>query len=370
MSDAHDALILAYLGDVAAPEEVDRLEEVLRRDPAARRRYAELAGQDVVLGEVLALTTRSPAGTSPLRRRRHGSARRRLRRWWRGPTLAGALVAAGLVLALLPQQPSAPAARTVAELVRGTVQEPLAPLLAGTEVLATQQGARLRLLDDGSLIDLTPGSRVVLGASRGTALTVQEGMIWCTVRPSAGAAFALMTPQAQVRVLGTEFVVAVAADRSTVAVEAGRVTVRTAAAAQVLAATERCAATANGWAPAQDRPLRCTLVQGGSGTPVPLPTPLDDGAEIPAALFGVAGANVLIEVGDAVRSVRSWLDGRPTRAPLERHWPFYAFGNTGAEVHGEVLAPGEHELRIQAYADAAGTQELGSALHLNFRVMP
>lgn len=125
--------------------------------------------------------------------------------------------------------PSTESRSVVATLERGTLKAGSRNLRAGQTVFAGESlsapssDAALRL-EDGTLLEPAPGAAIAELRRRAVLLT--EGSLRASVVRAPAAPFILTTPHAEVRVLGTLFVVSVAPDATRVEVEEGRVRVR------------------------------------------------------------------------------------------------------------------------------------------------
>ncbi|HVE40580.1 MAG TPA: FecR domain-containing protein [Planctomycetota bacterium] len=106
MSASHDDLVLGYLDGSLSPEEIARLDEALRSDPALGARFARLALLEGLLPELAAeelpepaLEVLEPAPVKPTRRRLAPSGTRRALRTAPAP-LPWGKIAAGVLLGL------------------------------------------------------------------------------------------------------------------------------------------------------------------------------------------------------------------------------------------------------------------------------
>lgn len=128
-----------------------------------------------------------------------------------------------------PPPPSATESRVaVASLERGTLKAGSRNIRAGEPVFAGEplsgaaSGTTLRM-EDGTLLE--PGPDAVVREIRFRSVALTAGSLRASAA-QAGVPFVLSTPHAEVRVLGTKFLVSVGTDSTRVEVEEGRVRVR------------------------------------------------------------------------------------------------------------------------------------------------
>lgn len=157
--------------------------------------------------------------------------RRSFRRslWW-GAGLATLAVTFTLLALFLMPGPTLPSGETT--LVSGAIVaeedgRPRGGTLPAEIGLVTGPSATTVRLDDDSRIVLSPGTRFRL-RRKGTLLELLEGTVKLSVKPRAGRPLDVVTDEARVRVVGTQFIVerlAGAHPRTNVSVEEGRVEV-------------------------------------------------------------------------------------------------------------------------------------------------
>jgi ferric-dicitrate binding protein FerR (iron transport regulator) len=111
--------------------------------------------------------------------------------------------------------------------VDGRVREGQLRLVAGERIGVTSGSAELRLAD-GSVVDLSAGSTVVVGDGHERVLSLETGSIAAVVTPQVGERrFIIETPHFTTRVVGTAYTVRTFPDRTRLVVTEGVVAVRT-----------------------------------------------------------------------------------------------------------------------------------------------
>ncbi len=269
-------LVDRYLDDALDEDQAQRLLAAVERNPASA---AALVAQ-AALHQQLRGAHGGSASATGLRRgvvqrlRARGQSRtfrrdvllrlrrpaRRGRLWRTVLPLAGAAV----VVLALSWALRAPAGAAVVVAcgadARGGAPGPDRPARAGLRLVAGDtfasgaSAAELRLAD-GSVVVLAPGTRMALGARDAATMTLDQGRLEVSAAPRGRAAPPIVSSALlSIRVRGTRFTVATAADQAGVAVSEGRVAVRAAdgreidleagAAARINAAAPAAAAAA------------------------------------------------------------------------------------------------------------------------------
>lgn len=255
--DRVDELIAKYLDETASPEEQAELDRLLASSPEAAARFARLSRQDWGLRRHYR-EERALAGA--LERVRRAIRPRRVARVAAAAVAAAAmLAAAGGVAWRLRTAPEPVPEAVLAEVREGARLErpgfPPAGAAPGTVLLpgdvlrgggaVAWRGERTRLVfSDDAELALEEGKRCAL----------RRGTLEAEVAPQApDRPLVVLTPHAEVRVLGTRFVVAVEPDRTRVDVREGRVRLtraRDQATVEVGAGQRAVASPAEGAAPA------------------------------------------------------------------------------------------------------------------------
>ena len=224
--DVGEALARYADGRLSAREWAE-LERRLREDPAARELLTSMAWQATTLADLGRAKSTPPA----VELRSPSS-------WFRrsAPWLAAAAVLAIAVVwsAWSRRERSILTVReisgAVAWMAGGQTQARLQPgdrLAAGTIVIENETGAGTFEFADGSRLILEGRAAAVVAENQYKTVRLVEGTLFATVRPQpAGRPMLVSTSTAEVRVLGTEFAVTAAEERSVVNVGRGRVELR------------------------------------------------------------------------------------------------------------------------------------------------
>lgn len=332
----------------ACGEDPPGLEERLRRDPEARRRFLDHCVAEMALVEALA--GERPQVTAPAGRRRGRPRTRPVTAWWPLAAAAAVLLLAGAIL--WPTRPEPPTIR----LVTGELAQ------AGRRL---ETGARIPLPTDhllaggtGAELALDPGVRIGAGPDASLALVdggrieLASGRVRVEVDGAQVARLAVGTDELLAEVVGTVFTVERQDGLSRVQVERGRV--------RVSAGERRRELTAGAWICADaggllDRErLALALVDGTAAGERRFPAPVT--VPVPAG----QAFSLRLEAPPAILAFRAFLDGQPvrriksTRDHLELVRPFFIWGDTEGKPHLINLEPGRHQLRLQLYRDATG----------------
>jgi len=355
-----DELLSAWLdgGDEAAGR---RLQETLRASPMARAAYWQAMQVHAGLRGALRARQAAASGVQQRQRRRVLRARPSYARTGWSLLAAGVLVAIGTLVVWpqpralpvveavsampsVPSVPAAPAAPAAPAVIATIVDGPAAlrdrTIPAGGRVVAEQRLV-LALVGEATRLELEPGTAVTLDRPTGLRIAVERGVLAVSAAPqAANRPLMVVTPQAEVRVVGTVFQVKVGAVTE-VSVDQGTVVVRAQQAECAVSAGEsaRCAAgeapvriarmtrlidefTAGVAAWNNDSPLGCSLAATDDGyldqracrlrlTPTPAlanpwagmrfakPQDWRDGLGLTLALRGNGrGASILVEILD------------------------------------------------------------------------
>ncbi len=364
-----DELAAAWSFEDPNPALRAELEELLRRDPIARKRFLDHCVGEMALVDSLASTTATrvaPSAPRPLRlpARRHSNRRTARSNWlW-----AAGLVAAALVVGLIPLL--APGDQTP-HITSGSLVVDGRSLPAGTRVplpLTTAKAGDLGVeITDPAGIKLhaAPGSTFAITAPG--AINLISGHMVVDVEHGRAPPTAVHTNELVANVMGTRFVVTRSKDWSEVDVERGRVHVSTPdKTVRELTAGTHIAADQLGFIleepPTDPTGIKPTLslvliAQDGSersrhDTDQPIHIP----ANQPFTLRAEASKEVIALrfklANEVIMSLRP--DG------LERFAPFYLWGdfNFGGRPNFSQLPAGTHRLTITCFADERGARRL------------
>lgn len=381
-----DELTAAHLAGELAEEERRALMELLRGDADARRRFACLCRDDMVLREVARTAPARGRGerTPTPRRTRRASTQRhqRVRRGRQsGPLWTVAALAAGLAVAVvLTWQPGGPApsssAGGIAEVIRaggpltadGRAVAAGARLAAGATLVA-DGGCELRLLADGSTLTLAPGARLRL-ESGGLRARLEQGRVTAQVRAQQGGRFAIAAPQATATVLGTVFTLEAAGAATRLAVAEGVVrfapasgpVVEVAAGADAEAGVDGLAGPVLGFA----------LIDAGRDAPLGAST--RGRLAIARAALPAGGLSLRVDCTPEVRALRIDAQGAHGRAKgvveLEQVPPFSLTGDLGGDFKPWHPTPGTYRISVQACRDEDGRQPVGAPAALTLVIDP
>ena len=389
MNHPADQLIAAWLVDDLDAEGVRALEEQLRRDPAARARFARFCQSETVLPQALVSAPVRP-GTTGLRRAVHGASRRmRPRRpagrfgWVLPFTAAAALVAVVVVVGLVRSSPaSGPMAGQLGplELVMGgagsgdAVLQDGKPLRVGmqvprgalVEVRSQDAGFRWR---DGTRLEVIAGTTFQV-IDDVTALRLTAGGLEAHVTTRSDTPFRIATPHARTTVMGTRFTLAVRGGTDFLVVGEGRVRFTAASdgtSSEVLAG-ETASADRNGLVE-RDAQVLGIVVTGHDITRV-LGKRLVGRAMLRLADLPGDGINLRVDCAPEVKAVRTGMRGAGTPR-LEQVRDFFVFGNQDnrATTTWRPRA-GTFIIDVQAFADVDGREQLGPATTFELTIVP
>jgi ferric-dicitrate binding protein FerR (iron transport regulator) len=228
-----------------------RLSEILKEHPDARQFYLDYCQMHALLESAHGVL--QALGNPAL-------SRRRILSW--SAAAAALLVLAGA--ALLARGP-APLEATVSALqgsafvVRDDRRLPLADLRgmrAGDRVVTPADATTELRFGDGSRVTLLEKSEITLRDDGRARLELREGSLRCDVTPQiAGRPFGILTPRAEVTVLGTSFELTASSEETRLLTRVGRVRLSSEGQSVEIGPGERGLATATGvvrWVPVRD----------------------------------------------------------------------------------------------------------------------
>ena len=273
ITDRYLTLAAQYLDDDIGDADARELGSILTQSPEARRHFrkqtlvAELLSQQYdpsrsersfleslkareeysadgsrFVSAVEARIREDGLGGRPRRARRPlARSARRGGRLWALVSMAACAAAAAVLLTYLHDRPAGPAPELVrAEILEGapgtriergeasmSAQAGMILVLDDAIHTGDEGGAKLRYRGERTTVDLRSDTVLVLGERAGAAvLRLRAGGIECSVqRQRAGTSVRVITPHAEVSVVGTRFDVGVDAASTRVEVRAGRVLV-------------------------------------------------------------------------------------------------------------------------------------------------
>lgn len=388
MTHSADQLIAAWLTDDLDAEGVRALEEILRRDPTTRARFARFCQSESVLPQALATATVRP-GTTGLRRAVRGGTRRmRLRRpdgrlSWVLPTAAAALVAVIVVVTVMARPATTTAGAPVLaasgplELLRAegevrTAGHALRPGMAiprGALVEVAGGEAELRWRADGSV--LIAGSGTALRVDDGAAaIHLVRGQLDAQVTQRSGTPFTISAPHATTSVMGTRFTVQVSEALTELRVSEGRVRFAelTGDTVRELIAGESAVAVATGLRLDGGQRVRGFVPTTRDITQVLGPRFVERGT-LRLADLKEDGINLRIDCLPDVRSVRTGMRGVDSR--LEQVPAFHVFGDVkNRATTAWKPRVGTFLIDAQPCADVEGRQPLGPAVVFELTIVP
>jgi FecR protein len=344
------------------------LEELLRRDPIARRQFLDHCVGEMALVDSLASSSAIPVATAtpqPLRvrPRQHGKRRTSRSNWW---WVAG-LVAAALVLGLIPLL--APGDQTP-RITSGSLVVDNRSHIVGTHMTLPLINAKagdngVDILDPAGIsVRAAPGSTFSISAPG--AIQLAAGYLIVDVDHGRAPPTAVRTNELVANVTGTRFIVNRSSNWSEVEVERGHVRVSTPdQAVQELSAGAHIAADKLGFI------IEEPSDQAANATTLSLILIAKDGTELsrhdtdqPIHLPANQLFTMHAEVSKDVVAMRFKLanevimDTRPDG--LERISPFYLWGDFdwGKRPNFSQLPAGTHRLTITCFADERGARTL------------
>jgi ferric-dicitrate binding protein FerR (iron transport regulator) len=205
-------LLSKFLSGQATDEEIARLRTEIAADPDAVDSLFQAAELERDLGEVLSANARVVAPQP--------------RRWLLLAAAAVLLAAVAGYLALSRSVPVAQVDRVQGNVLRGGTPLSAGQTLYAGEVLETDAKGRVVLrYDDGTQVDLAPGSRARdFAAEGGKRIVLERGSLTGDVRRQpADQPMIVRTPDGEARVLGTRFTLSVGSGSSRLDVEKGLV---------------------------------------------------------------------------------------------------------------------------------------------------
>lgn len=324
--------------------------------PREETRVGDLLTRDVDAARVA-------AGWERVRARR---ARPRIVR--RAITIAP-VAAIAVVLALLVRAWLAPPTTPTSTAAAATAKVALAPIaLAGGDALPAEWSADkgsspVVPLDDGSRLELAPGTRVRTGrgAPDRVELAVDRGRTTFDVKPGGPRAWVVDAGPVVVRVLGTRFTVARDGDDVSVTVERGKVQVESRGVVRVLTAGEKFESTTTSKAtetPAEPPSRAESAASATQARTAPL-APTSHGPPLsvaPTIVDPMDRADAQRRAGqsrDAVTTLRGVVDGGDRRASLAA----FTLAKIHAEDLGDALSAAKWFDRAIALGLPAGLDE-------------
>lgn len=385
MTHPADDLIAAWLADDLDADGVRTLEEHLRRDPAARARFARFCQSETVLPQALASAPMRP-GTTGLRRAvRGGSRRMRPRRppgrfgWVLPLAAAAALVAVVVVVGVMRSAPTGVVTAGPLEVIAlgggagDAVLSDGRPLRVG---MFAPRGAQVEVRSsagfrwrDGTRLDASAGTsfRVLDGES---AVLLTAGALDAHVTSRSDTPFRIDTPHAQTAVMGTRFVIAVRADMSQLLVREGRVRFTAAhdGTMREIMVGESASADPNGLIQPDVRVLG--FVATGRAVDRVLGKRLVGRATLRLADLPNDGINLRIDCLPEVKAVRAGMRGVGTPR-LEQVRDYFVFGDVKNRAT-DAWKPrvGTFTIDAQAFADADGREPLGPPVVFELTIVP
>lgn len=408
----------AVCDEIATPQQVARLEELLKQDSEALQFYIRFTQVGGLLERYeqpsLRLVMPEPAAAV----RAHPVKPRGRRNHWLALAASVALLAA-LYFAARPDSPRAVSLVGTAApmaVIQDADACSLIPRIGPQtrvgggqyirpgEILATSAGggAVLRLLNEETLFILTPNTRIWFAQDgRANLMHVDDGQVFCDVAPQkAGSQWRIITAQGETTVLGTRLAVNAAPDGTNVAVTSGRVRVTardTLDSVEARAGFEVRLTRANATLiplPLSEptRVVSFSVVNADTGEAIAEFEPLTDGAVINLAALTTPRislrANCEPQVVSAVRFALSGIDaaGQPLQLShpetpafphhTEMSYPYFAAGDPRRRGYGPVLPPfpwtppaGRYTLTATPYAGKYGSGARGIPLTVNFEII-
>jgi len=397
MSHPADPLIAAWLSDDLDADGVRALEDHLRKDPAARARFARFCQSETVLSQALKLAPVRP-GTTGMRRAVRSSRRMRVRRPdgrlnWVLPTAAAALIGVVIILSVVGRSGTTVPTPTIAtpvqaprdlspdqgplELLRsdGEVRYAGKPLTSGMQVprgavIEVLSGtAELRWRSDGSLLTAAAGSalRVDDGA---TKVTVQQGRLDAHITQQVGTPFSIGGPHATATVMGTRFSLQVADGVTDLRVSEGRVRFTAVAdrTAMEVIASESAQADSRGLRLPPDHHIR-GFVPTAHDITRDLGGRMTRRGTVHLSDLASSGFNLRLECSDEVHSVSITMEDIEKR--LEQVPAFHLFGDVKEQATRKWNPrQGTFTIHAQPYRDVEGHQALGPPVQFELTIVP
>lgn len=220
MSDDLDAAIIAYLTGDIADTDFTWLDEQLKKDPAAARRFAQLCEHDVVLANVLRLK----AVRSSARHTKVDRLKKKYSAWWYySAAAATVLIVASWMLYRNGTPSRAPGSTlsiaTVTSVDGGATRQATndtpknvasgVMLHSGDNLHVADHGSLTFAYADGTLVSVEGGSDLTVTLATNKCVTLSRGAVSADVAAQqADSPMQFITTQAQADVVGTKLRVA------------------------------------------------------------------------------------------------------------------------------------------------------------------
>lgn len=357
--DRLEELAAAWSTDDPDPALRAELEDLLRCDPAARRRFLDHCVAEMALVDSLAsvakarevgdraATLRLPptGGTAPHRPLAWV--------WWAVGIAALLLVAVLFFPTGVALQVKAGELTVAGQTIPagGRVVLPVSTALAGVQGVELESATGLSLRAE-------PGTTFAIAAA--DRVHLDSGRLTLDIDGKRAPPIVIYTDEMQVQVVGTRFSVARRAAKTNVAVEQGQVRVTTTGQkVQLLSAGMNAAADATGFiAPDGPSSMLQQMIYLAEDRTQHIITPLDQPIRVPAN----RPFTVRVEANRAVAALSYRLASsqnlpmHPRRIEVSR--PFDLWGDTDHQPNFSVLPVGTHRMTITFFADKLGEQSL------------
>jgi ferric-dicitrate binding protein FerR (iron transport regulator) len=355
--DRLDELASAWSIDDPDPAVRAELEDLLRRDPVARRRFLDHCVAEMALAESLNATTATAGSDRKAVLRLPPMGGTTPHRTWRWAGWAAGIAALLMFTILLfpsskALQVSAGSLTVAGQTIPsgGRVDLPASTAVAGAEgvTLESENGISLRA-DPGSAFSVPAVDLVHL----------DSGQLSLDIDGKRAPPIVIHTAEMQVQVVGTRFSVARRATKTNVAVEQGQVRVTTTGQqVQLVSAGMRVTADASGFAPDAPPSLLQQMIYLADDQTRHVIAHPDQPIRIPAA----RPFTLRLEVDQSVDALRFRIAGNldlpdyPRRIEVSR--PFDLWGDTDHQPDFSTLPIGSHRLTVTFFADNLGERIL------------